>query len=46
MFDRQGLTETAIVEGRVGRDARAIGAAALPLLANFGRNFDVLFKEQ
>lgn len=45
-IDRQGLTEAAIMEGRIGRDARAIGAAALPLLANFGRDFDVLFKER
>jgi predicted NBD/HSP70 family sugar kinase len=44
-IDRQGLTETAVVEGSVGRDARAIGGAALPLLATFARDFDVLFKE-
>lgn len=44
-IDRQGLTEAAVVEGSVGRDARAIGGAALPLLATFARDFDVLFKE-
>lgn len=44
-IDRQGLTEAQIVEGGVGRDARAIGGAALPLLATFARDFDVLFKE-
>lgn len=44
-IDRQGLTEAAIVEGSVGRDARAIGGAALPLLATFARDFDVLFKD-
>ncbi len=45
-LDRQGLTEAAIVEGSIGRDARAIGGAALPLLAAFARDHDVLFKEQ
>ena len=44
-IDRQGLTEAAVVEGSVGRDARAIGGAALPLLAAFARDHDVLFKE-
>ncbi|MCK0197628.1 ROK family transcriptional regulator [Ancylobacter sp. 6x-1] len=44
-IDRQGLTPAQIVEGSVGRDARAIGGAALPLLATFARDFDVLFKE-
>ncbi|SMF65731.1 Sugar kinase of the NBD/HSP70 family, may contain an N-terminal HTH domain [Tistlia consotensis] len=43
-LDRQGLTDAAIVEGSVGRDARSIGAAALPLLATFARDSDVLFK--
>ncbi|MEI5668254.1 ROK family transcriptional regulator [Bosea sp. CCNWLW174] len=44
-IDRQGLTEAAVLEGSVGRDARAIGGAALPLLAAFARDHDVLFKE-
>ncbi len=44
-MDRQGLTDTAVVEGSIGRDARAIGGAALPLLAAFARDHDVLFKE-
>jgi predicted NBD/HSP70 family sugar kinase len=44
-IDRQGLSEAAIIEGTIGRDARAIGGAALPLLASFARDFDVLFKE-
>ena len=44
-MDRQGLTETVVVEGSIGRDARAIGGAALPLLAAFARDHDVLFKE-
>lgn len=44
-IDRQGLTDAVVVEGSVGRDARAIGGAALPLLATFARDFDVLFTE-
>jgi predicted NBD/HSP70 family sugar kinase len=43
-MNRQGLTEAEIVEGSIGRDARAIGGAAMPLLAAFARDFDVLFK--
>jgi predicted NBD/HSP70 family sugar kinase len=43
-MNRQGLTEAAIVEGSIGRDARAIGGAAMPLLAAFARDFEVLFK--
>ncbi len=44
-MDRQGLTDAVVVEGSIGRDARAIGGAALPLLAAFARDDDVLFKE-
>lgn len=44
-IDRQGLTEAAVLEGSIGRDARAIGGAALPLLAAFARDHDVLFKD-
>jgi hypothetical protein len=44
-IDRQGLTEALVVEGTIGRDARAIGGAALPLLADFARDHDVLFKD-
>ncbi|MDA9394037.1 ROK family transcriptional regulator [Bradyrhizobium sp. CCBAU 45394] len=44
-MDRQGLTDTVVVEGSIGRDARAIGGAALPLLAAFARDHDVLFKD-
>jgi predicted NBD/HSP70 family sugar kinase len=43
-MNRQGLTEAVIVEGSVGRDARAIGGAAMPLLAAFARDYEVLFK--
>lgn len=44
-MDRQGLTDAVVLEGSIGRDARAIGGAALPLLATFARDHDVLFKE-
>jgi predicted NBD/HSP70 family sugar kinase len=44
-MDRQGLTDAVVIEGSIGRDARAIGGAALPLLAAFARDQDVLFKE-
>ena len=43
--DRQGLTDAVVVEGSIGRDARAIGGAALPLLAAFAPDHDVLFKD-
>lgn len=44
-LDREGLTPAAIVEGSVGPDARALGAAMLPLLAGFAPHRDVLLKE-
>jgi predicted NBD/HSP70 family sugar kinase len=44
-IDREGLSDFAIEEGAVGRDARSIGAAAMPLLASFGRDRDVLLKD-
>ena len=44
-MDRRGLTDAVVVEGSIGRDARAIGGAALPLLAAFARDHDVLFKD-
>jgi predicted NBD/HSP70 family sugar kinase len=43
--DRQGLSPIAVHEGSLGAEARAVGAAALPLLANFARDREVLFKE-
>ncbi|TDH60580.1 ROK family transcriptional regulator [Dankookia rubra] len=43
-LDRQGLSGFEVVEGSIGRDARAIGAASLPLLASFARDREVLFK--
>lgn len=44
-FDRQGLSPFTVAEGSIGSGARAIGGACLPLLANFARDRDVLFKE-
>ncbi len=44
-LDRRGLSDVRILPGSVGPDARAIGAAALPLIKNFARDRDVLFKE-
>jgi predicted NBD/HSP70 family sugar kinase len=42
----QGISPFAIVEGTIGFDARAMGAASLPLFDNFIINRNVLFKEQ
>ncbi|HLF20941.1 MAG TPA: ROK family transcriptional regulator [Aestuariivirga sp.] len=42
----QGISRFDIVEGTIGSDARAMGAASLPLFANFIIDRDVLFKEQ
>jgi predicted NBD/HSP70 family sugar kinase len=44
-FDHQGLSPVIVTEGSIGSGARAIGAACLPLLANFARDREVLFKE-
>jgi len=44
-LDRRGLSDVRILAGAVGPDARAIGGAALPLIKNFARDRDVLFKE-
>ncbi len=44
-LDRRGLSEVEIVAGSIGADARAIGGAALPLIKNFARDREVLFKE-
>jgi predicted NBD/HSP70 family sugar kinase len=40
-----GITPFAIEEGSIGIDARALGAASLPLFANFMIDRDVLFKD-
>jgi predicted NBD/HSP70 family sugar kinase len=44
MLDLQGLTPVRVLEGTIGPDARAIGGAALPMLANFARNHEILFR--
>lgn len=40
-----GITPFAIEEGTLGVDARALGAASLPLFANFMADRDVLFRD-
>ena len=44
-LDRRGLSEVEIISGSIGADARAIGGAALPLIKNFARDREVLFKD-
>jgi predicted NBD/HSP70 family sugar kinase len=44
-LDRRGVPALNIVEGLIGRDARALGAASLPLFANFIIDREILFKE-
>ena len=44
-LDSRGIAPLAIIEGSTGPDARALGAASLPLFANFMIDRDVLFKE-
>ncbi|MGH6924832.1 MAG: ROK family transcriptional regulator [Propylenella sp.] len=44
-FDRQGLSPVKVIEGTIGSGARAIGGACLPLLADFTRDRELLFKE-
>jgi predicted NBD/HSP70 family sugar kinase len=44
-LDRQGLSPVEIVGGTIGSGARAIGGACLPLLANYTRDRELLFKE-
>jgi predicted NBD/HSP70 family sugar kinase len=43
--DLRGLPNFSIEEGRIGSDARAMGAASLSLFANYIIDRDVLFKE-
>lgn len=45
-MDLQGLIPPRICEGTVGRDARALGGASLPLSARFLLDENVLIKEQ
>lgn len=44
-INMDGITPFAIEEGAIGIDARALGAASLPLFANFMADRDVLFKD-
>jgi predicted NBD/HSP70 family sugar kinase len=43
--DTRGLAPFQIISGTLGSDARAMGAASLPLLANYAIDRDVLFKD-
>jgi predicted NBD/HSP70 family sugar kinase len=43
-LDQQGLSPFQVVEGTIGSDARAIGGASLPLLANYAVDRDVLLR--
>jgi predicted NBD/HSP70 family sugar kinase len=43
-LDLQGIVVPQVLEGRVGRDARAIGAAGLPLFNRYLLDRNVLFK--
>ena len=42
--DRRGLSDITIIEGSIGAPARSIGGACLPLLVNFARDREVMFK--
>lgn len=42
-MDVQGVAPVEIVEGKIGSDARVLGAASLPLLAEYARHRDLLF---
>jgi predicted NBD/HSP70 family sugar kinase len=44
-MDRRGLSDVTIGPGSIGPDARAIGGGALPLIKNFARDREVLFKD-
>lgn len=43
--NQQGLSPFTLVEGTLGNAARAMGGAAVPLLANFTQDREVLFKD-
>ena len=45
LLDRQGLSPVTLIQGAVGAGARAVGGACLPLLARFGRDQEVLLKD-
>ena len=42
----QGVSPFSVIEGSIGNAARAMGGAAIPLLANFTQDREVLFKEK
>ncbi len=44
-LDRRGLSDVDIVPGSIGADAGSIGGAALPLIKQFARDREVLFKD-
>jgi predicted NBD/HSP70 family sugar kinase len=44
-LDRRGLSDVDIVSGSIGPDAGSIGGAALPLIKQFARDREVLFKD-
>jgi len=44
-LNRQGLSQFRLLPGSIGNAARAMGGAALPLLANFTQDREVLFKD-
>jgi predicted NBD/HSP70 family sugar kinase len=43
-FNVEGLRPFEVIEGSIGINARAMGAASLPLFANFMADQDILFK--
>ena len=43
-LDKRGVAQFDVLEGLIGTDARALGAASLPLFANFIIDRDILFK--
>ena len=43
-YNHEGLWPTAVMEGRIGSDARALGGALLPLHANFAPDRDLFLK--
>jgi predicted NBD/HSP70 family sugar kinase len=43
-YNQEGLWPTALMEGRIGSDARALGGALLPLHANFAPDRDLFLK--
>ena len=45
-YDLQGTASFKVYEGKVGPQARAIGAAALPFFENFARDRSVMFKPE